>query len=62
MRLFRSEEDIDDPRGALLSTDACWRLASAWYGALQPRFERFSTERAQRILTSVGLTGEFWQL
>ena len=59
MRLFRSEEDIDDPRGEVFSVQTCWRLAQVWYGG---GHRRRTPAEAEEALASVGLTGDFWRL
>jgi hypothetical protein len=68
--LFRSEEHVDRwlaregrSRGAVVPLQQVWRLATAWYGdprdaAWRPR----TRDESQAVLTSVGLTGEFWEL
>lgn len=70
MALFRSEEHVgrwiaDGPRkpGAVLPLRTVWELARAWYtdprdAAWRPR----TRDENQRVLESVGLTGEFWEL
>lgn len=66
MRLFRSEEHVRktyrEP-GAVLPAQTLWRLAVAWYGdRLQRGWEPHDPVAAQKILTSVGLRGDFWTL
>jgi hypothetical protein len=66
MRLFRSGEHVarayPEP-GAVFPLEQLWRLAQGWYGdRLRPDWIPASRERAQAILTQVGLTGEFWAL
>jgi hypothetical protein len=40
-----------------------WELARRWYGdRLDPGWRPRTREESQAILSSVGLTGEFWQL
>jgi hypothetical protein len=40
-----------------------WPLSQRWYGdRLDPTFAGRSVADAQRMLTDVGLTAEFWQL
>jgi hypothetical protein len=50
-------------RGAVMSIPQAWALSKKWYGnRLAQDFRRPTREEAQAIFTSVGLTGEFWQL
>jgi hypothetical protein len=70
MLLFRSEEEVARwcsrqrlRPGAVVSLDALWRLAKAWYGdRLDPAWRPRSREQSQAILDAVGLTGPFWRL
>jgi hypothetical protein len=70
MLLFRSEEHLDRwcrrrglPRGGTLTPDQAWRLARIWYGdKLRPEWRRKTLDEAQSLFTSLGLTGEFWNL
>ena len=63
MRLFRSEEDIDGPRGGVMTTGQLHELARRWYGdRLDPAWRPRSAAASQAILESVGLTGPFWRL
>lgn len=70
MQLFRSEEHVETwcrdrgaEKGGLLSLDQLWGLARAWYGnRLSPSWRRRSAGEAQDLFTSLGLTGDFWQL
>ncbi|MBA3552911.1 MAG: hypothetical protein H0W27_08600 [Actinobacteria bacterium] len=70
MLLFRSEEHVDRwceargvPRGAILSLETGWRLASIWYAdRLEPDWRRRTTEEAQSVFDRLGLTGPFWRL
>jgi hypothetical protein len=70
MLLFRSEEHIDRwtetrnvPRGATLSMQQIWGLASVWYhDRLSPAWRRRTAEEAEEVFESLGLTGEFWRL
>ncbi|HEY7111385.1 MAG TPA: hypothetical protein VIA45_00515 [Thermoanaerobaculia bacterium] len=70
MLLFRSEDHVDRwcrardvARGATLSPDQCWRLAQGWYkDKLEPEWRRHTLEEAEELLTSIGLTGPFWNL
>jgi hypothetical protein len=71
MLLFRSEEHVDRwcgswglPRGATLSPQQTWRLAHAWYSAdrRDPAWRRRTVEETESLLTSLDLTGAFWNL
>jgi hypothetical protein len=70
MRLFRSEEEIDEwcraherPRGATLDVPTLQALAARWYGdRLDPAWRPRGAEESQRILGAHGLTGQFWRL
>ena len=71
MCLFRSEEHVDrwiadGPRkpGDVLPVRTVWELAKAWYSS-DPRradWKPRTRDENQRVLASVGLTGEFWEL
>jgi hypothetical protein len=40
-----------------------WDLSRKWYGnRLEPEFRRPTTDEANAIFASVGLTGAFWKL
>jgi len=70
MLLFRSEEHvhrwIDErriPIGGTLTPEQGWRLADAWFhDRLDLDWRRRTTEEAQTLFTSIGLTGPFWRL
>lgn len=70
MLLFRAEEHIDRwcrawdiERGATLTPQQGWELARGWYkGKLNPEWRRHTVEEAESLLSSVGLTGDFWNL
>jgi hypothetical protein len=71
MLLFRSEEHVDRwckawrmSRGAVLSLDQCWRLASVWYepDRRDPAWRRFTAQESQAIFERLGLVGNFWKL
>ena len=70
MLLFRSEEHVDDwckerrnPKGAVLSLEQLWGLASIWHrDRLQPGWRRRTADEAQDVFSSLGLTGDFWRL
>ena len=70
MSLFRSEEHVrrwlranDHELGAVVPLTQVWALARAWYA--DPRHTNWrprTRDESQSVLTSVGLTGPFWQL
>ena len=71
MLFFRSEEHVDRwcqqwrlPRGAMLSLDQAWRLASAWFHADRGAAEwrRPTIDEVESLFASLGLTGPFWRL
>lgn len=63
MSLFRSEEHLLNPTGAVLTLEQTWHLAKAWYlDPRNPAWKPRTIEESQRVLDSVGLTSEFWQL
>jgi len=63
MLLFRSEEEIGDPRGAVMPVAQLHELAQRWYGdRLDPDWRPRSAEESQAILDAVGLSGPFWSL
>ena len=70
MLLFRSEEHVEawsrgghGPRGAILTLDQLWGLASAWYrDRMAPDWRRRTPAEAQALFDSLGLTGPFWSL
>ena len=70
MLLFRSEEHVDgwcrdrgDPKGAVLSLDQLWALATAWHGPrLDLDWRRPGPDEAEELFASLGLTGDFWRL
>jgi hypothetical protein len=67
MLLFRSEEHLERwleeralDRGATLTIDQCWRLASSWYRDRMERgWRRRTPEEAEQAFASIGLTGPF---
>ncbi len=68
MNLFRSEEHVArwvagrEP-GRTLSVAKLRELAHAWWNdRLDPNWQPHSREQNQKILDSLGLTGEFWRL
>ena len=63
MLLFRSEEDIEGPRGGVVTIAQLHELAQRWYGdRLDPDWRPRTVEQSQAILDAVGLTGPFWNL
>ena len=70
MLLFRGEEHIDrwcrqwkQPRGATLTVEQTWALAQAWYGTkMNVDWRRLTMEETEAVLSSLGLSGEFWRL
>lgn len=68
MSLFRSEEHLDrwlartkNQRGAVLPLRRVWELAKAWYqDPRDPHWQPRSIEESQAVLSSIGLTGDFW--
>jgi hypothetical protein len=70
MLLFRSEEHVDRwcgtrglPRRPLVSLDALWQLAVAWYeNRLTPEARRPMGAEICQIFERLGLTDLFWAL
>ncbi len=70
MLLFRSEEHVDawlEPRdrdrGAVLTLEQGWQLASRWYAdRLDRDWDRPTPDQVTAILEELGLTGPFWRL
>jgi hypothetical protein len=63
MRLFRSEEEIEGDRGAVLTLEQLQPLAAAWYGdRLAPDWRPRTREESQAVLSAMGLGGAFWRL
>ena len=70
MLAFRSEGHVDRwsrmrriDKGAVFSLDRAWQLATAWYSdKLSPEWRRASSEEAETLFASIGLTGDFWRL
>jgi len=70
MSLFRSEEHVLNwtranahAVGAIVPLPQVWQLAKAWY--TDPRVRRWrprTRDESQAAITSVGLTGAFWEL
>ena len=69
MSLFRSEEHAlkwiqvrHYERGEIISLAQVWKLAKAWFiDPRDPDWVPRSREATQAVLTSVGLTSEFWK-
>ena len=68
MNLFRSEEHVGrwlagrEP-GRTLPVAKLRELAYAWWNdRIDPGWQPHSREQNQKILDSLGLTGEFWRL
>ena len=70
MLLFRAEEHIahwcsqwNQPRGATLTIQQAWELASAWYGdKMHVDWRRATLEETEALLGRIGLSGPFWSL
>ncbi len=63
MRLFRSEEELPEPRGGVVPVPTLRALAAEWYGdRLDPDWRPRSRDASQAILTRHGLSGPFWSL
>jgi hypothetical protein len=63
MRLFRSEEELPEPRGGVMPVPVLRRLAADWYGdRLDPGWRPRTRDQNQAILDRHGLTGPFWRL
>ena len=71
MLLFRSEEHIERwcttwrlPRGAVLTLEEGWSLASVWYGEdrRDPAWRRRTLEETEAVFAGLGLTSELWNL
>lgn len=70
MQLFRSEDDVDEwaqrtgnSKGAVFSPGQLWDLARGWYDdRLELDWVRKSVDERQAIISSAGLTGDFWNL
>jgi hypothetical protein len=68
-RLFCNEGCVDawldrtgKERGYVMDLDTLWRFASRWYeGRLERGYIRRDPTTASEYLTSVGLTGPFWE-
>jgi len=69
MSLFRSEEHVmrwlhanDKQRGEVLPLEQVWRLAQAWYrDPRDPAWRARTADESQEVLSSVGLTSDFWK-
>jgi hypothetical protein len=71
MLLFRSEDHVDNwcrcwnqPRGALLTLEQTWGLASAWYSEdrRDPSWRRKTVDEIEPLFAQLGLTSDFWSL
>lgn len=68
MNLFRSEEHVTRwlngrRPGATLAVTTLNELAHDWWGdRLDPNWQPHSRQQNQAILTSLGLTDDFWRL
>ena len=71
MCIFRSEEHVDRwcvanhrGRGGTMTVPQQWQLARAWHGEdrRSPAWRRKTVDEAEAVLSSIGLTGEFWRL
>ena len=70
MLLFRDEEHVEEwcrargrEPGGLLTPPQLWDLARTWYrGRMAPGWRRRTSEEAQAVFDSIGLTGDFWSL
>lgn len=56
-------ERTGETAGRLVPAETMWRLAQPWYGdRLRADWTPWPRAEAVRLLTDVGLTGEFWKL
>ncbi len=63
MLLFRSEEDLPEPRGGVIDVPTLKRLAAEWYGdRLDPQWRPRTLDASRAIFERYGLTGPFWRL
>jgi len=70
MLYFRSEEHVDRwckawrlERGAVMTLDQGWRLASAWFDDRRnPAWRRKTIDEIESVFGSIGLTSQFWSL
>ena len=71
MLLFQSEEHAEQwcalwnqPRGAILSLEQVWGLATGWYAGdpREPNWRRKTIDEAQAYFVELGLTAPFWRL
>ena len=70
MSLFRSEEHVTrwlektgHTRGAVVPLSIVLDLSRAWYvDPRAPGWRPRTRDESQKVLASVGLTGEFWEL
>ena len=69
MLLFGSEEHVDrwcamwnQSRGAILSLEQTWGLATGWYvDRLEADWRSKTPAEAEALFDSLGLTGPFWR-
>ena len=53
----------DQPRGAVISLEQQWGLATAWYNdRLEPDWRRKTDEEVVAVFSKLGLTSPFWDL
>jgi Alkylmercury lyase len=70
MLAFRSEAHVDRwcerlriPKGAVFTAQQAWGLGREWYATrLEPRWRRRTSEEAEAVFASLGLTGPLWRL
>jgi hypothetical protein len=68
--MFRSREHIEDwcrkrqrDPGAILDLEQAWRSSRRWYAERRDdEWRRKRPADAQKVLTEIGLTGDFWKL
>jgi hypothetical protein len=71
MLYFRSEEHVDRwcsawrlDRGAVMTLDQGWRLATAWFteDRRAPGWRRRTVDEIEQLFGGIGLTSSFWSL
>ena len=70
MLLFRSEEHLNrwllrrgSQRGAVLTLDATWELAKAWYVDRRlPHWRARHPAESEGVLRALGLESDFWAM
>lgn len=51
------------PRGMAVPVEQTWRLAQTWYpDRLDLEWTPRAPAQSERLLASVGLTGEYWRM